>query len=216
MQLASYIDHTLLKFNASQSDFSKLCDEALKYHFACVCVPPSVVKYLRNTYTDELKIASVVGFSLGYGHTVSKIEESKQLIEEGVQELDFVINFHWLNSGLFEKTKEEIANFIEICRKHNILSKIIIESGSLKNDVEDVICDMINELKPDFLKTSTGMLLPEYQVKAEEIARLRSKLDTQISIKASGGVRSKAQAISLIEAGATRLGTSSSLQLIAL
>jgi deoxyribose-phosphate aldolase len=215
MNIAPYFDHTLLRFDATSLDFVKLAEEAIKFGFATVCVPPSIVQNLRDTYSDsDLKICSVVGFPCGYTNTKTKIAETKELIAAGVNELDFVVNFSHLHSGRYDLVEVELDSLIKICRENSIISKVIIESGSLNYIQLEKIIEILNKFRPDYLKTSTGMLVMDYVVNTEEILKIRKKLDTEIKIKASGGIRNLHQVNELIKAGAQRLGTSSAVSII--
>lgn len=213
MDIAKYIDHTLLKYNGTQSAFIKLAEEAMSFGFATVCVPPSVVQYLRTEF-PSLNICSVVGFPCGYSTTATKLAEAQELITNGANELDFVINLQQLHSGNYDFVEQELVQLIAICRGNNICSKIIVESGSLNDEQFDKTCEIINNCRPDFIKTSTGMLLDAYAATPEEISRIRKKINAEIKVKASGGVKTYEQALNIIKAGADRIGTSSSISII--
>lgn len=213
MNIEGYIDHTLLKFNATDDAFYQLANEAILFGFASVCVPPSAVRYLRRQF-PELRICSVVGFPCGYQTTKTKIAEVTELSAEGVNELDFVINLQQFHSGNYELVENELYSLIGKCRENHILSKIIVESGSLSEIQLSTVCAIINKCLPDYIKTSTGMLLNGYAVTPEEISRIRLLTESEIKIKASGGIRTRLQALELIQAGADRIGTSSSINII--
>ena len=201
MNLAPFIDHTLLRFDATIEEFDTLCRDAVKYGFASVCVPPCVVKNINEKFKNQnLKIGSVIGFPCGYSSLKTKLSETIELILNGVDELDFMINQVYLHSGLYTEVEEELDILIARCRESDVKSKII--------------CEIINILQPDYTKTSTGMLKNGYVVNTNDIVILRSKLEKHIKIKASGGIRTKEQVIDLIHFGAQRVGTSSALQII--
>ncbi len=215
MNLAPFIDHTLLRFDATIEEFDTLCRDAVKYGFASVCVPPCVVKNINEKFKNQnLKIGSVIGFPCGYSSLKTKLSETSELILNGVDELDFMINQVYLHSGLYTEVEEELDILIARCRESDVKSKIIIEIGSLSDYQLSRICEIINRLHPDYTKTSTGMLKNGYVVNTNDIVILRSKLEKHIKIKASGGIRTKEQVIDLIHFGAQRVGTSSALQII--
>lgn len=215
MNLAAHIDHTLLRFDASMDEYEFLCIDAIKYGFANVCVPPSAVEYIIEKFGSQLlNICSVIGFPCGYSTLKAKQIEAQELINVGVRELDIVINLLHAHSGMYNKIERELEVLIGLCRENNVISKVIVEIGSLSSMQFGIICEIINKLQADFIKTSTGMLKSGYTVSTNDIKLIRSEIDERIKIKASGGIKTKEQALDLLKAGANRLGTSSSIQII--
>ena len=212
-QLASRIEATLLKPTTSLKDIELLCKEVVANKFHGVCIPPYFVqaasRFLNNT---DRKVITVVGFPLGYNNVTIKGEEAKKAIADGAHELDMVINLAALKSEQFGYLQEEIRSITTLCRMHSRLVKVIIETAVLTPEEMLRLCEICIEEKVDFVKTSTGFA--SRGVSVEDIIFLRQNLPASISIKASGGIREKAFALELIAAGADRLGTSASVEII--
>lgn len=208
MHIVSYIDHTILKPATTDSDIEKLCKEAIQYNFAAVCVPPYYVGGAKRILSDTpVKIATVIGFPFGYDTTASKLEAIKQAISNGADELDIVHNTGALKNDDWEYLSNEITACLQPARLHNKLVKVIIESGILPDEAIISCCRLYAEHKVDFIKTSTG-----YAEKGADVAQvrlIRKHLPERIAIKASGGIRTYEFAKQLIDAGASRIGTSS-------
>lgn len=211
--LAARIDHTLLKPDAAANQYVKLYDEAVEHAFAAVCIPPAqvarAVEYLKET---EVAIATVVGFPLGYSLTVAKMFEAQSLLALGVDELDMVINIADLKSGDYDKIEAELMALKAICTDH--ILKVIIETALLTDEEKRVACQICTKAKVDFVKTSTGFAGGGATV--EDVALMRAELPKEISIKASGGIKTHKFAQELVAAGADRLGCSSSIQVVQL
>lgn len=213
MNLASKIDHTLLKADASEKEVKKLCAEAKEHGFAAVCIPPYFVRKCRLWLSDsEVKVATVVGFPLGYSHTPAKVEEARRAIDEGADEVDMVINIIALKAGDWNYLKNELTSVATIVQLRGGKLKVILETGLLTNSEIVKACELCAEMTVDFVKTSTGFVQPGATVEAVKL--LRASLPKAIKIKASGGIRDKAFALQLIEAGADRLGSSASVSLV--
>jgi deoxyribose-phosphate aldolase len=214
MDIASYIDHTALKPDLTADDVRNLCEEAKTYRFAGVCVPPYYVPAAKKALGDSpVELATVIGFPLGYSATVAKVEEIKRAIDEGASELDVVINLAALKSGNWNFVRHDLDRMVTAVHLKGKTIKVIIEAALLTADEMVKVCELCNELKPDFAKTSTGFNGPGANV--EMIATMRRLLDPAIRIKASGGIRSAEDARALIEAGANRLGSSSGVKIAA-
>lgn len=213
MNLASYIDYTLLKPNAKQTDIAALCATAKEQHFAAVCVPPMYVSYSRNLLANtEVKICSVVGFPLGYGHWEGKMWETRWLISQGVEELDMVVNIAEVKNENWTFVKHEMARFVDICKEDGIISKLILEVTLLDNTEIQRLCTILNEIKPNFAKTSTGFTGISIWDEKEKVALMYETLVPEIAIKVAGGVRTKEQAVFFIENyQVKRIGTSALL-----
>jgi len=213
MNLASLIDHTLLKADASEKEIKKLCAEAKEYGFAAVCVPPYFVRKCKMWLKDtQVKVVTVVGFPLGFSHTPAKVEEARRAIDEGADEIDMVINIIALKAGDWNYLKNELTSAATIIQLRGGKLKVILETGLLTK--EDIIkaCELCAELAVDFVKTSTGTIEPGATV--EVVKLLRANLPKAVKIKASGGIRDKDFAMQLIEAGADRLGCSASVNIV--
>lgn len=211
--LASYIDHTLLKSSCNSADINKLCTEAVEFGFAAVCVPPFVVQqaveFLGNS---QVKTATVIGFPMGYSSLDSKITEIKKAIRDGAEELDTVINLIALKNGDWAYLEKEMQPQISLIHEAGKIIKVIVESGLLTRDELSRCCELYGRMGIDFMKTSTGYT--EKGASVSDVRFMRSRLPAEVKIKASGGIRHYPFAKELIEAGADRLGCSSSLQIV--
>jgi len=214
MNIAAYIDHTVLKPTTTQADIVKLCTEALENNFAAVCVPPLFVKMAKQMVTNTtVKVATVIGFPFGYSAIEAKVAEIILAIIDGADELDVVINISAIKNNDWQFLANEINTLMPIIRKQQKVIKIIIESGILTNAEIIKCCDLYGAAGVDFLKTSTGYA--EVGATLEAVALIRKHLTNSIKIKASGGIKSYTFAKQLIDAGADRLGCSSSLKIVA-
>ena len=209
--LSSYIDHTLLSANATNSMVKQLCEEAKEFNFYSVCINSSYVKdakeFLKNS---NVKVCSVVGFPLGAMNSKAKIFETNLAIKDGANEIDMVINVAWLKDKKYEKLKNEISNIRIECK--DIVLKVILETALLDTDEIITICKICKDIKVDFVKTSTGFSSRGASV--EDINIMKSIVKDDIKIKASGGIRTYDKAIQMINAGANRLGTSASIDIV--
>lgn len=213
MNIASYIDHTVLKPGTLKSDIEKLCAEALEHKFAAVCVPPNFVAAAKKlTAVSEVKVATVIGFPFGYSNIQAKLAEIDQAIKDGADELDIVINISALLNNDFEYLSKEIVACLQPIRLNRKTVKVIIESGILEDDTIIACCQLYARHKVDFLKTSTGYA--EKGASVHAVALMRQHLPEDINIKASGGIRTFAFANELIAAGAGRIGASASVSII--
>jgi len=213
MNIAATIDHTILKPNTTKEEIIQLCNEAKEHGFAAVCVPPYFVRECKNQLRDsKVKIATVVGFPMGYSATPAKVEEARRAIDEGANEIDMVINIIALKMGDYNYLKNELTSAGTIVQLRGGKLKVILETGLLTT--EEIIkgCELCAEMKVDFVKTSTGFIKPGATV--EVVKLLRANLPASIKIKASGGIHDKATAVALLEAGADRLGCSQSIKII--
>lgn len=206
-ELATKIDHTILKPETTRKDVERICREAQEYGFFGVCVPPYLLaaarQFLKNT---DVKLITVVGFPIGYSTSSTKAEEAKKALADGADELDMVMNVSALKSGNFAYVKDDIQSITTICRLHSKIIKVIIETTLLTEDEIAKACEICAEVKVDFVKTSTGFFGAGADV--ETVKLLRSLLPKGILIKASGGIRTKEQALELLKAGAARIGAS--------
>jgi len=210
--IAKYIDHTLLKPDATLEQIERLCKEAVEYHFYSVCVNsnwvPECAKRLRGT---DVKVCAVVGFPLGAMDSRSKSFEARHAIEQGAQEIDMVINVGALKSGDLKTVEEDIRWVRRACRP-GITLKVILETALLTDDEKVTACYIAKKAEADFVKTSTGFSSGGATVK--DIALMRRTVGPKMGIKAAGGVRSFEDAKAMIEAGATRIGASSGIAIV--
>ena len=214
MDLSQYIEHTLLKQDATKEELIKLFDEAKKYNFKGVCVNSSNVEfakeYLRNS---GIKIVTVVGFPLGACLSEVKAYEAQKAIELGADEIDMVISVQSIKDKDFGYTLKDIQTVKQACAK--IPLKVIIETDLLTKDEIEKACKIIKLSGAEFAKTSTGFVKNGVGAKVEDIKLMHEVLkDSDVKIKASGGIKTYEKAVELINAGASRLGTSSGVQLV--
>jgi deoxyribose-phosphate aldolase len=213
MNIASFIDHTLLKPTTTIPEIKDLCNEAMEYGFAAVCIPPPLVKnakaYLKGT---DVKTATVIGFPFGYSNAKAKIFETQQAIEDGADEMDVVINLIALRGKAWAYLESEIKYIVQAIHKNGNLIKVIIESGILADDEIVQCCEIYAKAGVDFVKTSTGYA--EKGASLEAVQLMRRVLPSSIRIKASGGIRNYQFAKELIGAGADRLGCSAGVAII--
>lgn len=213
MDIAHYIDHTLLKPTATLSEIEKLCKEAIEYGFAAVCVPPLYVKKSREFLTGtKIKVATVIGFPFGYSAIEAKVAEIVLAIVDGADELDMVVNISAIKNGDWEFIANEINTIMPIVNNKEKELKVIIESGILTDDEIIKCCDIYGAAGVDYVKTSTGYAEKGASIHAVQL--IRTHLTDTIKIKASGGIKSYSFAKELINAGANRLGCSSSIKIV--
>ena len=208
MELNKLIDHTNLKAEATSEDIKKLVDEAVEHEFFSVCVNSSFVKFI-NDYNKDVKIATVVGFPLGAMSTRAKAYETKCAIEDGASEIDMVIEVGRLKEKDYDYVLNDIKAVKEACGD-NIL-KVIIETCLLTEEEIVKACEIAVEAGADFVKTSTGFSTGG--AKASDIALMRKTVGPDIGVKASGGIHTKEEALEMVEAGASRIGASQSIEI---
>lgn len=213
MNLAPYIDHTLLKQTTTLSEVQNLCTEAMEYKFAAVCIPPLYVKKAKEFLGDSgIKVATVIGFPLGYCAIEAKVAEIVLAIVDGADELDVVVNISAIKNGDWTFLANEINTIMPIIKSKNKVIKVIIESGVLTDDEIIKCCDIYGAAGVDFVKTSSGFASKGASIHAVEL--IRAHLADSVKIKASGGIKSYSFAKELINAGATRLGCSAGVEII--
>ncbi|WP_276497786.1 deoxyribose-phosphate aldolase [Pontibacter litorisediminis] len=212
--IASYIDHTLLRPEATVEQVMQLCDEARSYDFAAVCVPPCYVQQAKERLGvgTQVKIATVIGFPLGYQHPKVKFLETHQAIEDGANEIDVVMNVSNFKSGRYKEVENELSDLAKFCHMREAELKVIIETALLTEEEIVKACGICTSAGADFVKTSTGFAAKGATV--EHIKLMRRVLPSRMKIKASGGIRTTAEAEALIRAGADRLGCSASIQIV--
>lgn len=211
-KLNKYIEHTILKADTSEKDIEKLCSEAVENDLFGVCVPPYFVKMAKQKLAkSKVKIVTVAGFPLGYSSTPAKVEEAKKAMDEGADEIDMVINIAALKNGDFNFVKNDILSLATIIQLRSRKLKVILETALLSEDEIIKACQICNEVGVDFVKTSTGFSTRGASV--EDIKLMKANIGANIKIKASGGIKTKEQAMAMIEAGADRIGTSSGVEI---
>ena len=213
MNIASYIDHTILKPTTNLGDIEKICSEALQFGFAAVCVPPLYTKKARALLEgSNVKKATVIGFPFEYSSMEEKLAETVLAIVDGADELDFVINISALKNADWQFLANEINNILPVIRKEQRIIKTIIETGVLTDDEIIRCCELYGAAGVDYMKTSTGYA--EKGASVETVQLLRRHLPSSVMIKASGGIRTFEFASKLIAAGAERLGCSASVEIV--
>lgn len=214
-ELAKYIDHTLLKPDASIEDIAKLCDEGAKYGFYSVCVNSCYVKFAASKLkASDVKVCSVVGFPLGATSTKGKVEEAVAAIKDGANEVDMVMNIGFLKSGDYFAVKSDIEEVVKAVKGINKEAKVkvILEMCYLNSNEKVTACELAKDGGADFIKTSTGFGTSGAQV--EDVILMKKLARDIMQVKAAGGIRDLKTALSMIEAGATRIGTSAGVKII--
>ena len=209
--ILKHIDHTLLKPTAAWEDIQKLCNEAVQYKTASVCVPPSYVARIKESFGDQLIICTVIGFPLGYHTTASKIYETEKALEDGADEIDMVINLGDVKEGAYKQITEEIRELKKTVGSR--ILKVIIETCYLTQNEKIRICQCVTEGGADYIKTSTGFG-PSGAV-LEDIHLFKAYLGPYVKIKAAGGLKTREDLVAFINAGCERIGTSSAVSILA-
>ena len=209
-EILKHVDHTLLAQGATWDEIRKICDDAIEYGTASVCIPPSYVKQAKEYVGDKMAVCTVIGFPNGYSTTKTKEFETKDALANGADEIDMVINIGWVKDKKYDLVEDEIRTLKAAC-KDKIL-KVIIET-CLLNEYEKIkMCDIVSESGADFIKTSTGF--SKEGATPEDVSLLRKYVSPYVQVKAAGGIRSIADAVWMLGAGADRLGTSSLIKAI--
>ena len=208
-EILSKIDHTLLKMTSSWEEIKVLCNEALRFKTASVCVPPCYVKPIRNEF-GSLNICTVAGFPLGYSITAAKVIEAERAVLSGANEIDMVINVTDVKNGNFDYVLEEIKLIKNAC--NDKILKVIIETCFLTQDEKIRMCEIVTEAGADFIKTSTGFGTSGATL--EDVVLFKKHIGPAVKIKAAGGVKTRDDLEAFIKAGAARIGTSSAVKLL--
>lgn len=201
------VDHTLLAQTATWEEIKEICDDAIKYQTASVCIPASYVKRAKDYVDGKMAICTVIGFPNGYSTTAVKEYETKDALLNGADEIDMVINVAALKDGEEETVYQDILAVRRACEKQTL--KVIIETCLLTDDEKRTACRLAEKAGADFVKTSTGFSTGG--ATTEDVALMRSEVGTRLGVKASGGIRDKETAQRMIDAGASRLGTSATI-----
>ena len=209
-EILRHIDHTQLKPFATWSDIEKLCDEAIKYRTASVCIPPVYVKRVHDAYGEKVNICTVVGFPLGYSVTAAKVAEVEQALADGCNEIDMVVNISDVKNGDYVKVEDEIRTLKEVCGEH--ILKVIIETCFLSDEEKIAMCKAVTNAGADYIKTSTGFGTGGATI--EDIELFKRYIGPNVRIKAAGGVKTKKDLILFLEEGCDRIGTSSAVSMM--
>lgn len=203
-EMLGKVDHTQLKAYTTWEDIHKLCEEALEYHTASVCVPPAYIKRIHDTYGDGINICTVVGFPLGYSVTEAKLAEVEQALKDGCNEIDMVVNISDVKNGLYVKVEEEIRALKEACGEH--ILKVIIETCYLTEEEKIAMCRAVTNAGADYIKTSTGF--GAGGATKEDVELFREHIGPDVKIKAAGGVSTLEDLEMFLRLGCDRVGTS--------
>ena len=209
-EVFQYVDHTLLAQDSTWAQIKEICDDAIAYGTASVCIPPSFVKRAKEYVGDKMAVCTVIGFPNGYNTTAVKVFETKDAIANGADEIDMVINIGDLKDKEYDKVEDEIRQLKEACGDH--ILKVIIETCLLTDEEKVKACELAKEAGADFVKTSTGFSTGG--AKAADVALMRKTVDPDMGVKASGGIHNADEAQAMVDAGASRLGTSATLAII--
>ena len=209
-EMLSKVDHTQLKAFATWEDIAALCDEAIQYSTASVCVPPSYIKRIHDTYGEKINICTVVGFPLGYSVTEAKKAEIEQALADGSNEIDMVVNISDVKNGLFDKVEQEIRTLKATCGEH--ILKVIIETCYLTQEEKIAMCKAVTNAGADYIKTSTGFGTDG--ATKEDIELFKAHIGPNVKMKAAGGVSTLEDLEMFINLGCDRIGTSRAVGLL--
>ena len=207
--IISKIDHTVLKVDSTWDDVKKICDDALKYKTASVCIQPCFVKKAKDYLNGVIPVCTVIGFPNGYMTTAAKVFETEDAVRNGADEIDMVINVSAVKDGNYEYVSNEIKEIRKACQSK--ILKVIIETCLLTEEEKIKLCEIVSDSGADYIKTSTGF--SKYGATREDVALLK-KYSKGIKVKAAGGIKSVEDAVDFINLGADRLGTSSLLKMM--
>ena len=211
--LARYIDHTLLRPDASAAEIDTLCAEAKEHGFAAVCINPTWVRRAaENLRGTDVAVASVIGFPFGAATAEVKAHEARRAIRDGAREIDMVINIGELKSGMLDAVRADIAGVSDACHESGAANKVIIETGLLTDAEKVVACRLAQQAKADFVKTSTGYAKGGATV--FDVALMRETVGPKMGVKAAGGIRTAEDVQDMIAAGATRIGASAGVKIV--
>ena len=209
-EMLKHVDHTLLLQGSTWAEIRQVCDDAMKYHTASVCIPASYVKQAKEYVGDRMKICTVIGFPNGYSTTAVKVFEAKDAIANGASEIDMVINIGWLKDKRYEDLLNEIRALNAACG--NLILKVIIETCLLTDAEKIRMCEIVTESGADYIKTSTGFSTAGATF--DDVKLFAEHVGKNVKIKAAGGISSLEDAEKFMELGADRLGTSRIVKLV--
>lgn len=212
-KLAAYFDHTNLRAYATNQDFEKLCNEAKEYGFAMVAINPYPVPLCKKLLAHtKIHVGAAVSFPLGQDPIATKVFETKKAIEDGADEIDYVINISRLKARDYDYIEKEMNSIVEICRAKDIVSKVIFENCYLTEEEKIDLCHIARNVKPDFIKTSTGFGTSGATL--EDVVLMKREVGDDVKVKAAGGIRTLDAALQLIDLGVSRIGSTASVQII--
>lgn len=209
-EILKRVDHTQLKAYATWEDIVALCEEALAFGTASVCVPPAYIRRIHEKYGDKINICTVVGFPLGYSVTEAKLAETVKAIEDGANEIDMVINISDVKNRLYQKVEEEIRTLKKACGDK--ILKVIVETCYLTQEEKIAMCRAVTAAGADYIKTSTGFGTGGATL--EDVRLFRENIGPEVKIKAAGGISTLEDLEAFVEAGCDRIGTSRAVGLL--
>ena len=209
-EILALVDHTLLSQTATWEEIKVICDDAIRYQTASVCIPPSYVKAVKDYVGDKMKVCTVIGFPNGYNTTATKVFETADAVANGADEIDMVINLGMVKDKRYDELTEEIRAIKKAC--NGKLLKVIIETCLLTEDEKIQLCKAVTDAGTDFIKTSTGFSKAGATV--ADVALMRNNVGAEVKVKAAGGISSLEDAADMVKAGADRLGTSRIVKII--
>lgn len=209
-EIMRHVDHTQLKAFATWEDIKKLCDEAVEYQTASVCIPPCYIQRVKEAYGEQINICTVVGFPLGYSVTEAKIAETKKALEDGASEIDMVINISDVKNGDYGAVEKEIAALKEVVGDK--ILKVIIETCYLTEEEKIAMCKAVTAAGADYIKTSTGFGTAGATI--SDIRLFKENIGEHVKMKAAGGVKTVEDLEAFLQEGCDRIGTSSAVKLI--
>jgi len=211
--LARLIDHTMLKPDAVPAEIEQLCDEAIRYHFASVCLNPSYVPLAAAKLAEtDIAVCTVVGFPLGATTTTAKVCEAEQALEDGATEIDMVLHIGALKAGQRDIVRDDISAVVDVVHEGGGLVKVIIETALLTDEEKALACRLAREADANFVKTSTGFAAEG--AKIDDVRLMRETVGPRLGVKAAGGIHSYDEAMGMVNAGANRLGASAGIKIV--
>lgn len=212
-KLAKYFDHTQLRAYAVRKDFEQLCEESRKYGFAMVAINPAPVRLCKELLQGtDAHVGAAVGFPLGQTTIEDKMAETENAIKNGADEIDYVINITQLKEKNYDYIEREMAGIVTLCREKNVISKVIFENCYLEQEEKEALCRIACQVKPDFIKTSTGF--GTGGATFEDVALMKSIVKDEVKIKAAGGIRNLETALRMIDLGVSRIGSTASVAIV--
>ena len=209
-EILKHVDHTLLTQTATWEEIKQICDDAIKYGTASVCIPPAYVKQVKEYVQDKMAVCTVIGFPNGYMTTATKEFETKDALANGADEIDMVINIGWAKDSKFDAIEEEIRTLKKACGSK--ILKVIIETCLLTDEEKIALCKCVSDSGADFIKTSTGF--SKAGATFHDVELFAAHVAPHVRIKAAGGISSLEDAEKFIELGASRLGTSRVVKIV--
>lgn len=209
-KIVGTVDHTLLKQVATWEQIKELCDDAIHYQTASVCIPAAYVKQAKEYVGDAMRVCTVIGFPNGYSTTAVKVFETQDAVQNGADEIDMVINIGWVKDGLYDQVTEEIKQIKQACGGR--ILKVIVETCLLTEEEKIRMCEVVTRSGADFIKTSTGFSTGGATF--DDVALFAKHVGSGIRIKAAGGIASMGDAERFLSLGASRLGTSRIIQIL--